>query len=147
MKKHILYCNPATDINKPNTISFNFEKKFDILNLPGKLTEYGRVKVTFEKFVPMKSNKQLGYYWSGILPYMEKELYTDTGLSKDDWHNELKDRFGIKEEDKSGNFTKKRSHALYSEKEMAFFITQVINWVRDFFQLQVPGPTVIDEYI
>ena len=59
----------------------------------------------------------------------------------------IRDSFGIKEEDKSGTFIKKRSHALYSEKEMAFFITQAINWVRDFFNVEIPPPKIIEEYI
>ena len=142
MKKHILYAKIKED-----KTGFTWEKPFDIKNLPGKLEKYGRLKITFEKFVPLKSNKQLGYYHAGVLPYLEKELYTDTGMVKDDWHIELKSRFGIKDDDKSGNFKKQRSHALYSEKEMALFITQVINWVFDFFQVQIPPPTVIEEYI
>lgn len=140
MKKYILYA-------KMENNKFKWEKEFEIRNLPGKLTKHGRLKITFEKYIPLKSNKQLGYYHAGVLPFLEKELYTDTGMVKDDWHHELKTRFGIKEEDKSGSFTKLRSHKLYSEKEMALFITQVINWVMDFFNIQVPPPTVIEEYI
>lgn len=126
MKKFILYCNPATDINKPNTISFNFEKKFDILNLPAKLLKHGRVKVTFEKYVPGKSLKQLGYLHAGIYPFLEKQLFDDTGMSKEDWHNELKNRFGVKEASTCGCFEKIKSHSKYTEKEMSFFINQVV---------------------
>lgn len=140
MKKHILYCNPGNG-------NFNWEKIFDIKNLPGKLEKYKRVKVTFEKYVLGKSLKQLGYYHAGILPFLEKQLFDDTGMSKDDWHHELKDRFGIKGQDKSGVFTLVKSHAKYTEKEMSFFINQVIEWVLHFFNLQIPPPTVIDEYI
>lgn len=144
MKKHILYCRPA--IIK-SVARLNWEKPFDIKNLPPKLIKYGRVKVTFEKYVPLKSLKQLGYYRAGILPFMEKQLFDDTGLSQDDWHNELKNRFGIKSEDKSGEFVIVKSHAKYTEKEMAFFITQVKEWVLHFFNLQVPPPTAIEAYI
>ena len=141
-KKHILYATIKEDKS-----GFQWEKPFDLKNLPGKLDKYGRLKITFEKYVPLKSNKQLGYYHSGILPYLEKELYTATGLTRDDWHLELKTRFGIKEVDRSGEFTINRSHKLYSEKEMAFFITQTINWCREFFNIELPPPTVIEEYI
>ena len=140
MKKHILYCNPKGG-------KFNWEKIFDLKNLPGKLDKYARVKVTFEKFAPMKTNKQMGYYRGGILPYLEKELYTDTGMEQADWHRELKENHGIKDQDKSGNFIIVRSLSKYSEKEMALFITKIINWVRDFFNVQVPPPQSIEEYI
>lgn len=140
MKKHILYCNPADG-------KLNWEKVYDVKNLPGKLSKYKRVKATFEKYVPGKSLKQLGYYHAGILPYLEKTLFDDTGMSKADWHNELKNRFGVKEEDKSGVFVKIKSHSKYDEKEMSFFINQVLEWVLHFFNLQVPPPTVIEEYL
>ena len=140
MKKHILYCNPKDG-------KFNWEKIFDLKNLPGKLEKYSRVKVTFEKFVPMKTNNQLAYYHAGILLFLEKTLHDDTGLSKNEWHAELKNRFGLKKQDKSGTFEVLVSHADYNEKEMSFFITQVINWVRDFFNVEIPPPTVIDEYL
>jgi len=140
MKKHVLYCNPDGE-------KLNFEKPYDIKNLPSKIYKYGRCKITVEKYVPMKSLKQLGYYWSGVLPFLEKTLFDDTGMSKDDWHNELKNRFGIKEEDKSGVFTKVKSHAKYTEKEMSFFINQVVEWVLHFFNMQVPPATVIGDYI
>ena len=140
MKKHIIYA-------KIKDNKFDWEKPFDVKNLPGELEKYGRVKVTFEKYIPLKSNKQMGYYRGGVLPYLEKELYTDTGMVKSDWHDELKERFGIKDKDLSGTFVKRRSLARYSEKEMALFITQVINWVRDFFNVQIPPPTSIEEYI
>lgn len=140
MKKHILYCNPGNS-------KFNWERQFDLKNLPGKLDEYKRVKVTFEKYVPRKSIKQLGYYHAGVLPFIYKELYEDTGLSKKDWHSELKNRFGLKKKDKTGLIEVLVSHADYSEKDMAQFITEVINWIRDFFGLQVPPPNAIEEYL
>ena len=139
-KKHVLYFNP-------DETKLNFEKPFEMKNLPGKVCKYGRCKMTVEKYVPLKSLKQLGYLFGGVLPFMEKSMYDDTGMSNDDWKMELKDRFGIKESDLSGNFIRQKSFSKYSEKEMAFFITQVINWVRDFFNVQIPPPTVIEEYI
>jgi hypothetical protein len=95
----------------------------------------------------MKSLKQLGYLHGGILPFMEKELYNDTGLDRKDWRRECKERFGLYDYDKSGVFKNFKSLADYLEPEMAFFITQIINWVFDYFQVTVPGPTVIEEYI
>lgn len=139
-RKHILYAK-ITD-NK-----FDWEKPYDIKNLPGKLKDYGRIKITFEKYKPMKSLKQLGYLHGGVFPFMEKELYEATGLDRKDWRRECKERFGLKEWDKSGVFEKLKSLADYTEPEMAFFITQIINWVFDFFQITVPEPTVIEEYI
>lgn len=139
MKKHVIYCNPKDG-------RFNWEKE-DIKTLPEKLKKYGRVKVTFEKYVPMKSLPQLGYYHGGILPFLEKSLYGDTGLSKSDWHSFLKDKFGIKKDDKTGLFTVIKSHAEYTEKEMAFYITQVITWVWEFFQIHIPGSNRIEEYL
>jgi len=141
-KKHILYAKIKED-----KTGFAWEKPYDLTNLPAKLEKYGRLKITFEQYVPLKSHKQLGYYFGGILPYLEKELYTATGMVKDEWHIELKDRFGIKDKDLSDTFTKIRSLRLYSEKEMALFITQIINWIYDFFQVKVPPPTAIEEYI
>ncbi len=142
MKKHTLYAKIKED-----KTGFLWEKPYEIQNLPGKLTKYGRLKITFEKYVPLKSNKQMGYLHGGILPYLEKELYDDTGMSKKDWRKELKDRFGIEEMDKSGVFKKQKSLADYTEKEMSLFITQSINWVYDFFNMQVPPPTHIGDYI
>ena len=140
MKKVILFFNP-------DETKLNFEKPFEMVNLPGKVCKYGRCKMTIEKYIPLKTLKQMGYYRGGILPYLEKELYTDTGMIRTEWHYELKEKFGIKEKDLSGTFEKVRSLSLYSEKEMALFITQVINWVFDFFQVQIPPPTSIEEYI
>ncbi|MCP3924500.1 MAG: hypothetical protein GY714_18155 [Desulfobacterales bacterium] len=140
MKKHILYCNPSDG-------KFNWEKKFDLQNLPGKLGKYKRVKVTFEKYKPKKSLKQMGYYRGGILPWLEKEMLADTGLSQADWHYFLKEEFGIKSTDISGNFIKVKSLADYLEPEMSQFITQVIDWVWHYFSMQVPPAKVIDEYL
>jgi len=140
LKKHILYFNP--DEKK-----LNFEKPFEMKNLPGKVCKYGRCKMTVEKYVPLKSLKQLGYLHAGIYPFLEKQLFDDTGMSKDDWHYELKNRFGIKSQDKSGEFEIIKSHAKYTELEMSFFINQVLEWVLHFFNLNVPGPTIIEEYI
>lgn len=140
MKKHVLYCNPGNG-------KLNWERLYDVKNLPGKLAKYSRVKVTFEKYVPGKSMKQLGYYRGGILPFLEKTLYDDTGMTRDEWHHELKNNFGVKTQDKSGTFTKVKSHADYDEKEMSFFIKQVVYWCLHFFNIQIPPPTVIEEYI
>lgn len=140
MKKHVLYCNPADG-------KLNWEKVYDVKNLPGKLSKYKRVKVTFEKYVQKKSQPQLRYVHGVVFKYLEKELYEDTGMSFNDWKYELKERFGIKEKDKSGVFTKHKSLADYLEPEMSLFIQQCIDWVRDFFNLHVPPPTAIEDYI
>lgn len=140
MKKHVLYCNPGNG-------KLNWEKLYDVKNLPGKLDKYSRVKVTFEKYVPGKSLKQLGYFYGGICPFLEKELEADTGLTREDWKHELKERFGIKEKDKSGVFTKVKSFADYTEPEMSLFITRCIEWVWDFFKMRVPIEAKIEEYI
>lgn len=139
-KKHKLYCRPADG-------RFNWERKFDLQNLPGKLDKYGRVAVTFEKYTPAKSLSQLGYYRAGILPYLEKELMADTGVSKAGWHEVLKEKCGAKAciGDTDMEYTK--SHAEYTEKEMAYFITKVQQWVLDFFGLTIPPPTAIEEYL
>ena len=140
MKKHILY--GKSDGNK-----LVWEKPYDIKNLPGKLSKYGRYKCTFEKYVPGKSLKQLGYFYGGICPFLEKELEADTGLKRDDWKYILKEKFGIKEKDKSGLFTKVKSLADYLEPEMSLFITRCIEWIWDFFQMRVPIESKIEEYV
>ncbi len=140
MKKHRLYCKPLDG-------KFNWERSYDLRNLPAKLYKYGRVKVTFEKYVPKKSLKQLGYYHAGVLPFLTKTLFDDTGMSKDDWHRELKEKFGIRETSKCGRFEKIKSNAEYSEKEMAFYITQVIDWTFHFFGLHVPPAKKIEDYL
>lgn len=139
-RKHILYA-------KIEDNRFKWEKEFDIKNLPGKLKDYERLKITFEKYKPMKSLKQLGYLHGGVLPFMEKELYNDTGLDKKDWRREVKERFGLGGYDKSGNFKQLKSLADYNEEEMSLFIQKIINWVFDFFQISVPPPNTIEEYI
>lgn len=140
MKKYRLYCNPKNG-------KFNWEREYDLKNLPSQLLKHGRVKVTFEKHVPKKSLKQLGYYHAGILPFLEKSLFDDTGMSKDDWHLELKERFGLKIKSKCGRFDRVKSHAEYTEAEMSFYTKQVIHWVLHFFGVNVPPPLVIEEYI
>ena len=140
MKKHTLYCNPADG-------QFNWEKLFDLKNLPSKLGKHKRVKVTFEKYVQKKSQPQLAYVHGVVIKYLEKEMYADTGMSFEDWKYELKERFGVKEKDKSCTFNRLKSFADYTEPEMSLFIQQCIDWVRDFFSLHVPPPAVIHDYI
>lgn len=139
-KKHRLYCNPKDG-------KFNWEKPFDLKNLPGKLEKYGRVKVTFEKYVPMKSLKQLGYYRSGILPYLVNEVGADTGIMDTEiWHEILKRKCGIWI-DLEGLDPVPKSHSKYTEPEMSMFITKVKSWALDFLGVTIPPPTVIDEYL
>lgn len=139
-KKYKLYCNPAGG-------KFNWERKFDLQNLPGRIEEYGRVVVTFEKYTPAKSLKQLGYYRAGILPWLEKELIADTGMNKAGWHEILKDKCGVKLPFCDGTSGYAKSHADYTEKEMAFFITKVQQWILEWFNITIPPPTVIEEYL
>ena len=139
-KKHITYCNPGSG-------NFNWEKPFDVKNLPGKLEKYGRVKVTFEKYVPMKSLKQLGYYRSGILPFLVKECGESTGIYDTDmWHEILKRLHGVKG-DVAGFDPIPKSHARYTEPEMSMFIKKVKAWAAEFLGINIPPPTVIEEYV
>ena len=140
MKKHTLYCVPKNG-------KFNWEKMDDLKALPGKLENYGRVRVTFEKYVPMKSNNQMGYYRAGILPFLHKNLYEETGMSEQEWHNALKAHVGLIENDKSGKFTKIRSLANYTEKEMSDYIRDVIHTVFHFYAVSVPEPNKIEEFL
>ncbi len=140
MKKHTLYA-------KITDKKFDWERTWEIKNLPPKLEKYGRLKITFEKYVQKKSQPQLGYLHGGILKYIEKELYEDTGMSFKEWRYELKDRFGVREKDKSGTFNKLKSFADYEEPEMSLFIQQSIDWIRDFFGIHVPPPKEISDYI
>lgn len=140
MRKHITYCRP--DGNR-----FNWEKPEMISLLPNDLAEYGRVKVTFEKYVPMKSMLQLGYYFAGILPYLEKRYFLETGMTKDDWHYTLKDMFGMKRGDKSQMFVIVESVAKYTEKEMWFYIEKIKQWAFDFFGEPIPEPKRIEEFL
>ncbi len=139
-KTHKLYCRPSRG-------RFNWEKKFDLANLPAKLEKYGRVEVVFKKYTPAKSMKQLGYYHAGILPYLEKELMADTGMNKAGWHEILKDKCGVKLPFCDGTSEYAKSHADYTEKEMAFFITKVQQWILDWFSVTIPPPTVIGDYL
>lgn len=132
---------------RPDGKSFNWEKKTNLLNLPRNLISGKRYKVTVEPYVPFKSLSQLRYYRGPVLEFLEKELYEDTGLTKNEWHDVLKDKFGIKLTDKTGQFEAAKSHANYSEKEMSLFIQQVIDWAYHYFTLIVPGPTEINEYL
>lgn len=140
MKKHKLYCNPGNG-------AFNWEKKFDLQNLPAKLAKYGRVAVTFEKYTPGKSLKQLGYYHAGVLPYLEKELMEATGVDKAGWHEVLKDKCGVKLPFGDGETEYAKSHSKYTEQEMAFFITKVQQWILEWFNVVIPPPPVIEEYL
>ena len=135
-----LYCNPADG-------KFMWEKPFDLQNLPGKLEKYGRVVVEFSKYVPMKSLNQMGYYRGGILPFLEKELMSDTGLSKAGWHEVLKDKCGVKLTVADTEWEYAKSHADYTEYEFAFFITAVQQWVLEYFSIIIPPPTVICDYL
>lgn len=140
MKKHVTYCRPVDS-------RFNWENFPLIVSLPKTLSRHGRIKVTFEKYIPMKSLPQLGYYRGGILPFLEKQFYEDTGMTRDDWHHTLKTMFGKKKEDKSGCFEVVLSHAEYTEKDMSEFIQKVVDWAWHFFQVQVPPANKIEEYI
>ena len=138
MKKHTLYCAPKNG-------KFNWEKISELKALPGLLEKYGRVRVTFEKYIPMKSNNQMGYYRAGILPFLHKTLYEETGMSEQEWHNALKAHVGLIENDKSGKFTKIRSLATYNEKEMSNYINDVMHTVFSFYGVQIPKPEKIDD--
>lgn len=134
MKKHTAYCNPKNG-------QFNWEKITDLKALPGLLEKYGRVRVEFSKYIPMKSNDQLGYFHAGILPFLRETLYEDTGMSEQEWKDALKAKIGLVETDKSGKFLKIRSLSTYNEREMSNFIQDVIHTVFNFFGVQVPAPT------
>ena len=138
--KHITYC-------RPDGSRYNWENTNLIGTLPGPLSKFGRVKVTFEKYIPMKSLPQLGFYRGGILPFLEKHLFIETGMTCDDWHYTLKEMHGKKKEDKSGCFEVVVSHAEYTEKDMSEFIGKVKQWAWDFFQVDIPGPNRIEEFI
>ena len=140
-KKHKLYCAPKDG-------KFNWERQFDLQNLPGKLEKYGRVVVTFEKYVPMKSLNQMRYYRGGILPWMEKELGASTGeiITKNGFHELLKSQCGIIVE-LTDELSYTKSLADYTEAEMAAYITKVGLWVMDWFNATIPPPTVIEEYL
>ena len=140
MKKHAAYCNPKNG-------QFNWEKRDDLKALPRLLEKYGRVRVTFEKYIPMKSNNQMGYYRAGILPFLHKTLYEETGMSEQEWHNALKAHVGLIENDRSCKFTKIRSLATYNEKEMSNFINDVMHTVFSFYGVQIPKPEKIEEEI
>lgn len=140
MKKHKLYCNPKDG-------KFNWEKQFDLTNLPAKLAKYGRVVVEFKKYTPMKSLSQLGYYRAGILPYLEKELMENTGVNQSGWHEVLKERCGPKAFISDTDMEYTKSQADYTEKEMAEFITKVQQWVLEWFGLMIPPPTAIGDYL
>jgi len=140
-KKHKLYCNPKDG-------KFNWEKQFDLTNLPAKLAKYGRVAVTFEKYVPMKSLNQMRYYRGGILPWLEKELGTSTGaiITKNGFHELLKGQCGIVIDLENG-LTYTKSLADYTESEMATYITKIGLWVMEWFNATIPPPTVIEDYL
>lgn len=140
MKKHTAYCNPENG-------KFNWEKLADLKALPVLLEKYGRVRVTFEKYIPMKSNNQMGYYRAGILPFLHKQLHEETGMSEQEWHEALKTRIGLTESDKSGRFVKIRSLANYTEKEMSDYIRDVIHTVFHFYAVSVPEPNKIEEFL
>lgn len=134
------YCNPKDG-------KFNWQKKYDLENFPGKLERYGRVVVTFEKYVPQKSLPQLGYYYGGVLPFLEKELLEDTGMLQDEWHDVLKDRVGKRKTDKTGSIEIVVSLKDYTEKDMSLYIEKVKVLVWDYFKLKIPEPTAIRDYI
>ena len=138
MKKHTLYCVPKNG-------KFNWEKIAELKALPGLLEKYGRVRVEFSKYVPLKSNNQMGYYRGGILPFLHKQLHEETGMSEQEWHNALKAHVGLIENDKSGKFTKIRSIATYNEKEMSNYINDVMHTVFSFYGVQIPKPKKIEE--
>lgn len=140
MKKHTAYCRPANGL-------FNWEKIDDLKYLPVLLEKHGRVKVTFEEYIPMKSSKQMGYYRGGIIPFLEKTLFDDTGMSQKDWHEVLKDKFGLRKRDASDTFEIVVSLADYKETDMSFFIKQILEWVFHYFQIDIPPPKIIDEYV
>ena len=138
MKKHTAYCNPKNG-------QFNWEKISELKALPGLLGKYGRVRVEFTKYVPLKSNNQMGYYRGGVLPFLHKTLHEETGMSESEWHDALKARIGLTEADKSGRFVKIRSLANYTEKEMSDYIRDVIHTVFHFYGVQIPKPEKIEE--
>ncbi len=140
MKKHVLYCRPAGGL-------FNWEKKTYLKNTPGKLSKHGRVKVTFEKYVPLKSLSQLRYYRGPMLQFIEKERALENGLTVNEWHDYFKGEFGIKRVDATGKFEVIVSHADYTEKQMSKFIQDVIYFCWHEFRLSIPAATEIGEYL
>ena len=139
-KKYKAYC-------KIENNRFEWEKPYIIKNLPNKLKDYKRIEVTFSLYVPMKSLKQLGYYRSGILPYLVSECGESTGIYDTDiWHELLKELHGVKIE-VVGFDPVPKSHAKYTEAEMSLFITKVKVWAAEFLGVNIPPPTVIEEYV
>jgi hypothetical protein len=95
----------------------------------------------------MKSLPQLGYYRGGILPFLEKLLIHETGMNRDEWHSYFKQTFGKRKYDKSGHIEVIVSHADYTEQDMSEFIHKVKQWAWDFFQVQIPEPNWIEEFL
>lgn len=139
-KKHTFYFNPTPE-------GFNWEQLANLKRLPALIAKWGRCKATFEKYVPKKSLKQLGYYRSGILPYLEKQHYESTGWVAQDWHNNLKEQFGGKKYSACGRFMTVVSHADYTEKQMSDFITKVRDFSVHTLQDEIPNPLHIEDYL
>lgn len=139
-RKYTVYCNPDEN-------NFNWEKPFDLKNLPNKLKQYDRVKVEFSKYIPQKSLSQLGFYRGGILPFIEKERWIEQGMIAKEWHDVFKDRFGERKRDKTGSFEIILSHADYTEEQMSLFIQKVIGFCWEEFRLTIPPANNIEDYI
>lgn len=140
MKKHVLYC-------KSENGKFIFEKPFDIKNLPGKMEKCGRIKVTWEKYQPKKSLKQLGYMHGGIFPFLEKETFPDFGLTAEEWYQFFKGKFGLRKHDTTGSIEIIRSISTYTEKELADLITKILDWLYHELHITVPPANKIEEYV
>ena len=140
MKKHVLYC-------KSEDGKFVFEKPFDIKNLPGKMEKYGRIKVTWEKYVPSKSLEQLGYYRGPMLEFITKERMLENGLTLDEWHEFFKGLFGKRSYDKTGTIENIKSHSEYNEEDMRLFIDKVIVWCAQELHLTIPPANSIGDYV
>lgn len=138
--KYKLYCNPKDG-------KFNFEKPFDMQNLPTKLEKLGRCEVVFRKYQPKKSLSQLGFLHGGILPFLEQETYPDFGLTAKEWYQFFKGKFGLRKYDTTGSIEIIKSIADYTENEMSDLITKIIDWLYHELNLTVPPPTVIGDYI
>ena len=140
-KKYVYYCNPD------EKGKFNWEKLTDLLKLPFIIWKWGRTKATFEKYVPRKTLKQLGYYRGGILPYLEDKHRDQTQWTERDWHNNLKEQFGVKKVSSCGSLVTSKSHADYTEQEMMHFIDKVRNFSIETLKDEIPAPLHIGDYI
>lgn len=97
-----------------------------------------------KKEIKTVSNDQRGWYWAGIIPFLQTLVPQWKGLTTNQVHEVLKTEFnGFTIEDKFGNkrkYGQSISSNQVGNKKFDQYLLRIAEWVRNNYALEIPEP-------